>query len=248
MCGMVEQKIIGVIPVRLESLRLPGKALLDIAGKPMIDWVYLNAARSPLLEELLVATDSPKILDHCASQKIPAMETGRHRSGSDRLHEVVERTDGSIYVNIQGDEPTVQEEHIELLVSAFSCEQTMVSTLKVEISEETAQDPNVVKVVTDASGRALYFSRHAIPFTRGRTEVTRHFKHLGLYAFRREAILQFHALEPTPLEKTEKLEQLRFLENGIPIKVLETQKDTIGVDTPEDLEQVRSLFEKRLTS
>jgi len=241
---MKKFKIIGVLPVRYESIRLPGKALLEIAGKPMIYWVYHHAARCPLFEQLLVATDSDLILDYCRSQNIPVMATGEHRSGSDRLHEVVTRTDGEIYVNIQGDEPTIRPEHIELLTAPFSDEETMVSTLKIEITAAAAENPNVVKVVTDKRDRALYFSRYPIPYNRREAGEARHYKHIGLYAYRRQALERFHALDPTPLEQLERLEQLRFLENGIPIQVKETDLETIGVDTPEDLEEVRRIFEQ----
>lgn len=234
--------IIGVIPVRYESARLPGKALLEIAGKPMIYWVYKNAFRYEGFTQLLVASDSPKILDYCKSEDIPAMETGEHRSGSDRLYEVLERTKGELYVNIQGDEPTVRRDHIELMLSPFLESDVPVTTLKVEISAEAARNPNAVKVVTDKGDRALYFSRAPIPYNRESTTIPRYFKHLGLYAYRREALEKFHSLPPSELEQIEKLEQLRFLENGIPIIVKETKYDTIGVDTQEDLDEVRKIF------
>jgi 3-deoxy-manno-octulosonate cytidylyltransferase (CMP-KDO synthetase) len=237
--------VIGVIPVRFESVRLHGKALLEISGKPMIYWVYKNASRCTYFDKLLVASDSKRILGYCRAEGIPAIETGEHPSGSDRLFEVVTRTEGDIYVNVQGDEPTVHPDHIELLLRPFQDVHTMVSTLKVAISHETALNPNVVKVVTSQDDFALYFSRYPIPFDRSSDQSGQYYKHLGMYAYRREALERFHSLSPTPLEKTERLEQLRFLENGISIRVLETDRDTIGVDTQEDLEAVRNLFENR---
>ena len=228
-------KIIGVIPARLDSQRLPGKVLLDIAGKPMIQWVYERTRQSTLLTRLLIATDSEKVLHFCADRKIPSIMTGQHSSGTDRLYEVMERTDGDIYVNIQGDEPTIRSEHIELLLQPIIDEESEVTTLKVKIDAASARDPNIVKVVADDRGRALYFSRSQIPFDREGQGKVRVYKHIGLYGYTRSALSVFHGLAQTPLELSEKLEQLRFLENGIPVLVKETQHDTIGVDTLADL-------------
>lgn len=237
-------RTIGVIPARYGSTRLPGKVLREIAGKPMLYWVYANALRSPLLDELLIATDSDLVMNACRHLKIPVLLTGDHPTGSDRLYEVMKRTDGDIYVNIQGDEPTVRPEHIEgLLTPLNDCARFAVSTLKVRIDNKAAQDPNVVKVVTGVDGAALYFSRHPIPFDRDGAGANIYFKHIGLYAYRREALQQFFSLNRTPLESAESLEQLRLLENGIQIHVGETPFDTIGVDTEEDLERVISLFQ-----
>jgi 3-deoxy-manno-octulosonate cytidylyltransferase (CMP-KDO synthetase) len=238
-------KILGVIPARLDSKRLPRKVLRDIAGKPMIYWVYRNARRSTLITEVLVATDSEEVQDYCLSENIPVLMTGPHPSGSDRLHEVMLRTDAEIYANIQGDEPTLRPDHLELLLSAFVTGRAQVTTLKVALDPEHAADPNTVKVVTDYSGRALYFSRHAIPFDRDSAGGVQYYKHIGLYAYTRQALMQFHSLPQSSLEIAEKLEQLRFLQNGIPVTVLETPHDTIGVDTEADLAQVNLLFSNR---
>lgn len=242
-----EDKILGVIPARYESQRLPGKVLREIAGKPMIQLVYEAASRSLLLHEVLVATDSSMVEEACRSRQIPVMLTGQHPSGSDRLFEVMQRTDATIYVNIQGDEPMVRPEHIDLLVAPFEKPEIEVSTLKVAISPETAQNPNVVKVVTDTSGRALYFSRCPIPYHREPDEERQYFKHLGLYAFRRQALERFHSLPQSSLEVRERLEQLRFLENGIAIQVAETAFDTVGVDTEEDLLRVEAILRAERT-
>jgi 3-deoxy-manno-octulosonate cytidylyltransferase (CMP-KDO synthetase) len=236
------QKIIGVIPARLDSQRLPGKVLLDIAGKPMIQWVYERARQSTLLTRLLVATDSEKIRYFCAERKMPSIMTGQHSSGTDRLYEVMERTEGDIYVNIQGDEPTMRAEHIELLLRPIIDEESEVTTLKIAIDSGSAKDPNIVKVVADERGRALYFSRSAIPFDREAQGKIRFYKHIGLYAYTRSALSVFHGLAQTPLELSEKLEQLRFLENGIPVLVKETQYDTVGVDTLADLESAAAFL------
>ncbi len=236
------KKILGVIPARFASTRLPGKVLRDIAGKPMLYWVYQNARRSPLLSELIVATDSERVELFCREQSIPVTMTGQHNSGSDRLHEVMLRTDGDIYVNIQGDEPMLRPDHLELLLAPFLNGSAAVTTLKVAISPEEARDPNCVKVVTDDSGRALYFSRHPIPYDREGSGGVQYYKHLGLYAYSRAALALFHSLPQSSLEQAEKLEQLRFLQNGVSIVVAETRHDTIGVDTEADLQRVTALF------
>jgi 3-deoxy-manno-octulosonate cytidylyltransferase (CMP-KDO synthetase) len=259
-------KTIGIIPARLDSQRLPGKVLLNIGSKPMVHWVYERARQSPLLGELLVATDSDKVHQYCAGHDIPVMMTRQHPSGSDRLHEVMERTDGDIYVNIQGDEPTIRADHIESLLQPLIAGVCQVTTLKVAIDIVAAQNPNITKVVTDNRNRALYFSRYPIPFDRegvhgikvmdthrvqgaqGAKDMDTHskkevagnvgvqfYKHIGLYGYRRAALELFHSLPQTPLELAEKLEQLRYLENGIPIYVAETPYDTVGVDTEADL-------------
>ncbi len=236
-------KILGVIPARYDSTRLPGKVLRNIAGKPMIYRVYSNARKSGLLTDLLVATDSDKVLRFCKEAGIPVILTGRHPSGTDRLREVMERVDADVYINIQGDEPTLRPEHIEAIVSPFMTQdaRVQVSTLKVAIDEAAAQDPNNVKVVTDDSGRALYFSRHSIPFDRDGAGVRR-YKHIGIYAYTKAALTLFHSLPESSLESAEKLEQLRFLQNGVAIYVVETPYDTVGVDTEADLQRVELLL------
>jgi len=236
------EPIIGVIPARLASRRLAGKVMLPIGGRPMIHWVYERARKSAMLDELLVAADSSEIYEYCNGAGIPAMLTRDHPSGSDRLYEVVERTGGAIYVNIQGDEPTVSAEHIDLLLRPLLDGKTEVSTLKTAIDKTAAQNPNCVKVVTDAAGRALYFSRHPIPFIRDGADNVSYYKHIGLYGYTRAALELFHRLPQSPLELAEKLEQLRFLENGVTISVMETSRDTIGVDTEEDLEKARAFL------
>lgn len=236
--------VLGVIPARLESTRLPRKPLRLICGHPMIAWVYHRARQASSLDRLLVATDSEEILDYCRGAGIPTeMTSSAHRSGTDRIVEVMGREPADIYVNIQGDEPMVTAEHIELMVRPFrESPTTQVSTLKVAMSAEEARNPNNVKVVTDSSGRALYFSRSLIPHDRDGTGQVQYFKHLGLYAYSTAALRRFQSLAPSPLEQHEKLEQLRLLENGVPIQVVETPQDTIGVDTEEDLRRVEEHF------
>jgi len=235
-------KVLGVIPARYNSQRLPGKVLLTIGNRAMVHWVYERARQSPLLNELLVATDSEAVHQYCLNHGIPVMPTREHPSGSDRLHEVMERTDADIYVNIQGDEPTIRADHIELLLRPILNGEAEVTTIRVAIDEAAAQNPNYVKVVTDTRGRALYFSRFPIPFDRDAGGKIRFYKHIGLYGYTREALALFHSLPQSSLEVAEKLEQLRYLENGIAIMVAETPYDTIGVDTEDDLEQATAFL------
>lgn len=252
-CGTSKLSVCGVIPARMESSRLPGKPLLPICGRPMVAWVYRRARQSPALDRLVVATDSEQIVTYCKDNRLAvAITSSRHASGTDRLIEFMERevADGhaaDIYVNIQGDEPMVTSAHIDLLLNGLQgAHGTIeVSTLKVAIGSEAAADPNVVKVVTDARGLALYFSRAPIPYDRDASGEAKYCKHLGFYAYTVGALRRFRTLAPSPLERAERLEQLRFLENGIPITVLETNDDTIGVDTEEDLRRVEEYFGKR---
>lgn len=235
-------RIMGVIPVRFEARRLPGKPLLDVAGKPLIERVYEAATGGTLLDDVRVATDSKQIFQYCLDTRIPAILTGEHRSGTDRVFEVMDRTGADVYVNIQGDEPTLRPEHFELLTKPFVDADAEVTTLKVRIHGELVGDPNVVKVVTDDLDRALYFSRLPIPYDRDAEGQVVYYKHLGVYAYRREALARFHSLPQSSLEISERLEQLRFLQNGIPIHVKETRYDTIGVDTEEDLQKAIEYF------
>jgi len=239
-------RVLGVIPARLESARLPRKPLRLICGRPLIAWVYERARQAASLDHLLVATDSLEIESYCREQAIPVMMTSRaHRSGTDRVVEVMTREPAELYVNIQGDEPMITPDHLERLLRPFhEAPETQVSTLKVAIDAESARDPNNVKVVTDAAGRALYFSRAQIPHDRDGRGRAQYFKHLGIYAFTAAALGKFHGLPPSLLEQLEKLEQLRFLENGIAIAVVETPHDTIGVDTEEDLHRVEAYFRR----
>lgn len=210
----------------------------------MIAWVYHRARRAACLDQLLVATDSAEIQEYCRSSNIPAqMTSAEHHSGTDRIVEVMSSQRADIYVNIQGDEPMITAEHIELLLRPFDqTPGTQVATLKVAIGPEEARNPNNVKVVADLNGRALYFSRAAVPYDRDGTGGAQYYKHLGIYAYTAAALERFRSLPPSRLELTEKLEQLRFLENGVSITVVETDKDTIGVDTEEDVQRVEEYF------
>lgn len=240
------ERIIGVIPARLASERLTRKALREICSHPMVVWVYHRARECASLAKLLVATDAKEVFRCCRDYGIPVMMTSpAHRSGTDRIVEVMDREPADLYVNIQGDEPMVTGRHIDLLLRPFSVPACAdVSTLKVALALEEAPDPNIVKVVTDRRGNALYFSRAMIPCDREDTGRVQYFKHLGLYAYTTDALEKFSELPPSPLETAERLEQMRFLENGIPIAVVETPDDTIGVDTEEDLRKVKSYFRR----
>ena len=235
--------VLGVIPARLASTRLPRKVLREIAGRPMIQHVWERARRSPHLTDVLVATDAQEVVDVCRARGIPAILTSPdHASGSDRVWEVAQGRAADVYVNIQGDEPLVTPGHVAGLVEPFlALPETQVTTLKIRAHGVELTNPNVVKVVCDVDGRALYFSRSTIPYDRdgAGAAVWRHF---GLYAFRRAALEAFHALPASPLEQTERLEQLRWLENGLAITVVETTEPTIGVDTEEDLRAVAALL------
>ena len=234
---------LGVIPARLQSTRLPRKVLREIAGRPLIVRVYEAAKRSRDLAEVLVATDAQEVVDACARFRVPSVMTSPdHPSGTDRVWEVAQTRAADVYVNIQGDEPLITPSHIARLVAPFRDRpDTQVSTLKIRLLPEEADNPNVNKVVSAADGRALYFSKYPIPYDRDGRGVVR-FKHIGLYAYRRAALEAFHRLPPSPLEQTEKLEQLRFVEHGIPIVVVETDEPTIGVDTEADLRAVEAHF------
>jgi 3-deoxy-manno-octulosonate cytidylyltransferase (CMP-KDO synthetase) len=236
---------IAVIPARLASTRLPRKMLREIAGKPLIGVVYEAVRSSPLLDDVIVATDSDEILRVCRKHRWKAeMTSPNHKSGTERVHEIAMRQRADIYLNVQGDEPMIRPQQIATLLELMQNAEAQVGTLKTPAAEEDIANPNAVKVVTDANGRALYFSRATIPFDRDGIH-PRYFKHLGIYAYRRAALGRFVALPVSSLEKTERLEQLRFLENGIPIHVAETPYDSVGVDTEEDLRRVIAAFRRR---
>jgi 3-deoxy-manno-octulosonate cytidylyltransferase (CMP-KDO synthetase) len=239
-------KAIAVIPARLASTRLPRKMLREIAGKPLIGVVYEAVRSSPLLARVLIATDSEEIMSVCRKHGWEAqMTASAHRSGTERVHEISGREAADIYVNVQGDEPLVRSEQIETLLRVMENPAAQVGTVMTPAVAIDIPNRNAVKVVTDLNRRALYFSRATIPFDRDGT-TPRYLKHLGLYAYRKAALDRFVTLPESSLEKSERLEQLRFLENDISIYVGETQYDSVGVDTEEDLQRViRLLGEER---
>src|SRR5579871_3287034 len=237
-------KAIAVIPARLASTRLPRKMLREVAGKPLIAVVYEAVRSSSLLADVIIATDSEEIMavcrqHHCTVQ----MTSSAHRSGTERVHEVSTRETADVYINVQGDEPLVRAEQIATLLGVMDNPAAQVGTLMTPSAAVDIPNPNAVKLVTDLAGRALYFSRATIPFDRDGTH-PRYFKHLGLYAYRKPALDRFVTLPESSLEKNERLEQLRFLENGISIFVGETPFDSVGVDTEEDLQRVIAILGK----
>ena len=236
---------IAIIPARLGSARLARKILREIAGKPMVGHVYEAAKRSPLLQDVIIATDSDEVMRVAQAHGWKAQMTSmEHRSGTDRINEVAQRTDADVYVNVQGDEPLARPEHFSALLKPMARTEVMVSTIKTPCPERDLNNPHAVKVVTDKNGRALYFSRCTIPFDRDQRGGIQYFKHLGFYAFRKEALTRFCGWPESRLEAAERLEQLRFLENGMDIYVEETPFDTVGVDSEEDLRRAEEMIRR----
>ena len=244
--------IIGIIPARFASTRLMGKPLADIGGKPLIQHTYENASKSKLFNKIIIAVDDEKVAQVCTDFGAEVVLTAKDiQTGSDRIAYVVKKRKGvDIIVNIQGDEPFVKGKMIDQAIEPLLFDKEVnVSTLVKRIeSVKELKSPDNVKVVFDYQNYALYFSRSPIPYVRDAVsakkaiEENEIFKHIGLYVFRRESLLKFTKLKPTDLELTEKLEQLRMLEKGIKIKVVVTELDTIGVDTPEDLKRARAYY------
>lgn len=238
-------KAIAVIPARLASTRLPRKMLREIAGQPLVSRVYNAVRSSPLLADVIIATDSDEILQLCQKNRWNArMTSAAHRSGTARVQEVSQSVAADVYLNVQGDEPLTRPEHIAALLEVMKVPKVQVGTLKTPARPADINNPNAVKVVTDSAGRALYFSRATIPHDRDGVS-TSYFKHLGIYAYRKPALDRFVTLPESSLELSERLEQLRFLENGLPIHVAETPFDTVGVDTEEDLRRVEEILRAR---
>jgi len=238
-------KAIAIIPARLASTRLPRKMLREIAGQTLLGLVYQAVRKSPLLADVIIATDSDEIMQLAGEKGWKAqMTSSAHRSGTERVHEVSSLATADVYMNIQGDEPLTRPEHIASLLAVMEDGNVKVGTLKTPCPEIDVHNPNAVKVVTDSSGQALYFSRATIPHDRDRTSPA-YFKHLGFYAYRKPALDRFCTLPESFLERSERLEQLRFLENGISIHVGETPYDTVGVDTEEDLRRVEEILRER---
>jgi 3-deoxy-manno-octulosonate cytidylyltransferase (CMP-KDO synthetase) len=236
-------KVIAIIPARIASTRLPRKVLREIAGQTMLQRVYEAARGCSALADVIVATDSNEILAVCERNQWTArMTSATHRSGTDRVHEVAQSVAADVYINVQGDEPLAHPDHVNALVELMKNPKIDVGTIKTPCPTQDVNNPNAVKVVTDAQGRALYFSRSAVPHDRDKTGDVRYFKHLGFYAYRKPALDRFCSLPESQLERSERLEQLRFLDNGISIYVTETVHDTIGVDTEDDLKRVEGLI------
>lgn len=238
---------VGIIPARYASSRFEGKPLADLLGKPMVQHVYESACRAKTLDEVIIATDDQRIYDAVTRFGGNVEMTGQCATGTERVAVVAERLTCDIVANIQGDEPLLEPVQIDMMLQPFTDRpEVQVCTLKQRV--ETAadyQDANVVKVVTDLQGDALYFSRAPMPGQVGETELHKSpvYRHVGLYAYRREQLLAFTRWRSTPYELAEGLEQLRFLEHGVPIHVVETDIPLIGVDVPADLERVKQILE-----
>lgn len=235
-----------VIPARMGSTRFPGKPLVDLMGKPMMQWVVERAQAAGIADRILVATPDDEILHACEAFGAEAVRTrADHPSGTDRLAEIAETLDAEVFVNVQGDEPLIRPETIRAAAAPLLADANVkVGSVWSPCPEEEIDNPAVVKVVTDLNGNALYFSRHAIPFPRGSREAVK--KHVGIYAYRREVLLEYATWSVTPLETAESLEQLRFLEHGFRIRMSEGAGSELAVDTPEQAEEVRRLLTMHL--
>ncbi len=251
-----DQRVVVAIPARFHSLRLPGKPLADIGGVTMIQRVYKQAAKAGGISQVLVATDDKRILKEVESfGGMAVMTRGDHKSGTDRLAEVFENRDADMVINVQGDEPFLDPESITALIEDFTKEPNLrFATLKTKITDPAdLLDPSVAKLVVDKNDYALYFSRSPIPFIRdvmemdsgaikiGPTDGSLLFKHIGLYAYTRDFLLEFASWAPAPLEKLEKLEQLRALHHGVRIKTITVKESGFSVDTPRDLEKANEM-------
>lgn len=239
-------KVIAVIPARYNSTRFPGKLMEILGDRTVINTTYQNVVDTGLFDDVFVATDSELIFDEISKNGGKAVMTGEHETGSDRIAEAVQNINCDIIINVQGDEPFLKKEPLKQLIDVFSNDdkkEISLASLKIQLKEsEEIQNPNNVKVIKDNNEFALYFSRSVIPFHRELAYDVKYYKHIGVYAFRKEALIKFSSLEMTPLEISEKLEQLRYLENGMKIKLVETDFIGVGIDTPEDLDKAKKLI------
>ena len=239
-------KIIAVIPARYEASRFPGKLMQILGDKTVIATTYQNVVETKLFDEVFVATDSELIFNEISLIGGNAVMTGNHETGSDRIAEAVANIDCDIVVNVQGDEPFLKTEPLKKLISVFKDdleEKISLASLKIKLTEiEEIENPNNVKVITDNQGFALYFSRSVIPYPRETSVKAEYYKHIGVYAFRKNALLDFAKLKMQPLEIAEKIECIRYLEYGMKIKMIETDFVGVGIDVPEDLEKARLIL------
>jgi 3-deoxy-manno-octulosonate cytidylyltransferase (CMP-KDO synthetase) len=246
-------RVLAVVPARYASTRFPGKVLAPLAGRPLVYHTYSRTCEARHVSQVIVATDDDRVRDALVPLNVPVVMTRQdHASGTDRIAEVASRHDAEIVVNVQGDEPLIDPHTVDEVVHALRNQPDIpMATARRRITDaQEISDPNVVKVVCDSRGRALYFSRYPIPYVRDAADslssLTCHWQHIGIYAYRRGFLLEFASWPPSNLERLEKLEQLRVLERGRPIAVVDTTYRSIGVDTPEDLERVRALLEGAL--
>lgn len=239
-------KKIAFIPARYAATRFPGKLMQMLGDKPIIRHTYENTRATSLFDEVIVVTDSEIIFDEIVQNGGYAiMSKKQHESGSDRIAEVVADIEVDIVVNVQGDEPFVKKSLLQNLLKAFDGpgeEIRVASLMHPIVNEQIINNPNYVKVVVDKNNNALLFSRSVIPYQREKNITPIYYKHIGIYAFRKSALLFFTSQEPTPLEKIEKLEQLRYLENGVKIKMVLTEESPVSIDTPEDFENAKKLM------
>ncbi|WP_332024286.1 3-deoxy-manno-octulosonate cytidylyltransferase [Kaistella sp.] len=239
-------KIIAVIPARYEASRFLGKLMQILGEKTVIATTYQNVVETALFDEVFVATDSEIIFDEIIKNGGKAVMTGQHETGSDRIAEAVQNIDCDIVVNVQGDEPFLKTEPLQQLISVFNDDpegKISLASLKIKLKNtDEIQNPNNVKVITDHGGFALYFSRAVIPYPREIHPDVEYFKHIGVYAFRKNALLNFAKLPMKPLEISEKIECIRYLEYGMKIKMIETDFIGVGIDVPEDLEKARAIL------
>lgn len=239
-------KIIAVIPARYAASRFPGKLMQILGDKTVIAATYHNVVETKLFDEVFVATDSDIIFGEITKNGGKAVMTGQHETGSDRIAEAVQGIDCDIVINVQGDEPFLKTEPLKQLIDVFKNDvnkEISLASLKIQLKiQEEIENPNNVKVITDLQNFAMYFSRSVIPYPRETSIEHLYYKHIGVYAFRKEALLKFANLEMTPLEISEKIEAIRYLENGMKIKMIETDFIGVGIDVPEDLEKARHIL------
>ncbi len=242
-------KIIAVIPARYEASRFPGKLMQKLGEKTVISTTYENVVKTGLFSDVFVATDSEIIFTEIKSNGGKAVMTDQHETGSDRIAEAVENINCDIVVNVQGDEPFLKTEPLKQLMEVFQHDlnkKISLASLKIKLqNQEDIENPNHVKVITDLNGFALYFSRSVIPYHREKSIDAEYFRHIGVYAFRKEALLKFSRLPMSPLEQLEKIECIRYLEYGMKIKMIETDFVGVGIDVPEDLEKARAILNQK---
>lgn len=243
-------KKVAMIPARLASTRFPQKMLQQLGDKSVIATVYLAVKNTALFDDVIVVTDSEAI--HAELKKFDAtvvMSQGQHESGTDRIAEAAAAMDLDVIVNVQGDTPFIQREPLEKLLQQFGDETVQVASIMTPLTDaQQLQNPNVVKVCVDKQSNALYFSRSAIPYKRNEAAAVTYYKHVGVYAFRKQALLDFTSWPVSMLEDAEKLEQLRYLENGVTLRMVRTDFTSVEIDTPEDLEQANALLQQQASS
>lgn len=245
-------KVLTVVPARYASTRFPGKIIAPVAGKPLVVHTYERACQAKLVTGAVIATDHEKVVEACKPHDVQILMTRNdHPSGTDRIAEVAAKSDADIIVNVQGDEPLIDPNVIDATIQPLLDDPSIPMSTARHLITDPAQieNPNAVKVVCDSAGMALYFSRSPIPYIRDEVDRAEnpacYWVHIGIYVYRRDFLLKYAAMPQTPLERLEKLEQLRVLENGYRIAVVNTEYRCIGVDTPQDLEMVRALLERQ---